>query len=130
MHVGKSWHDRFTTPINALSRRVARQQLGSGANSSDAIPFNGNSSVIMHRTLLVHCDNRGVVNDGLHSRHFLRTTAALWSQTRWMAQVPGGKALIGARHRQDGILVVGSPHELDARRQALVRKTIGDSDGR
>src|SRR5262245_30676663 len=47
-----------------------------------------------------------------------------------MAQVPSGKALIGARHRQDGILVVGSPHELDARWQALGRKAIRDSDSR
>src|SRR5690349_16939525 len=58
------------------------------------------------------------------------TFSALWSQIRRMAQMPGGKALVGTRHRQDGILIVGSPHELDARWQAFVRKAIRDSDGR
>src|SRR5262249_51779687 len=58
------------------------------------------------------------------------TFSTLWSQIRGMAQVPGGKALVGTRHRQDGILVVGSPHELHARWQAFVRKAVRDSDGR
>jgi len=42
------------------------------------------------------------------------------------------KALILATGylRQDGILVVGSPHELHTRRQAFVRKAVGDSDSR
>src|SRR5919206_4186709 len=58
------------------------------------------------------------------------TFSALWRQLRWMAQMPGGQALVGARHRQDDILVVGSPHELHARWQAVVRKAVRDSDGR
>src|SRR5712691_10234115 len=62
--------------------------------------------------------------------HGLSASAALWSQIRRMAQMPGGKALVGARHRQDGVLVAGSPHELDARWQAFVRKAVRDSDSR
>src|SRR5438093_3596543 len=47
-----------------------------------------------------------------------------------MAQMPGGQALVATRHRQDSVLVVGSPHELHARWQAFVRKAVRDSDSR
>src|SRR5262245_54960659 len=89
MQVGKTWHDRFPTPINTLSRRITRQQLSLGTKSSDTVLCDDNGSVIMDGALLIRRDNRRVMNDGLHAGHCLHTIAASAPARRYGASSGG-----------------------------------------